>query len=133
MSQIFQYSYTIYLIMKIWTEILFLPKRLSENVVERCVQTRDGSSIKVKITDTNEVPVNSPQVVQLMGILFRRQLRHLKMQFVGRHYFNPARKIDIHGCLAWIWNQYLTVRKWGAKERIEHIFLQHTNIRIRNN
>ena len=51
---------------------LFLPKKLSEPEVERVVETRDGSSIKVKVVFTNEVPVNSPQVVQLMGILFRR-------------------------------------------------------------
>jgi len=82
---------------------LFLPRKLAEPVVERCVETRDGSSIKVKITHTNEVPVNSPQVVQLMGILFRRQLRHLNMQLVGRHYFNPSRKIDVpaHKMVVW--------------------------------
>jgi len=82
---------------------LFLPKKLADNETERGVVTRDGSSIKVKITFTNDVPENSPQVVQLMGILFRRQLKHLNMQLVGRHYFNPARKIDVpaHKMVVW--------------------------------
>jgi len=49
---------------------LFLPKKVDD--FEQSVETRDGSCIKVKVTFTNDVPVNSPQVVQLMGILFRR-------------------------------------------------------------
>ena len=51
---------------------LFLPIRLPEPEIERVVKLRDESTIKVKVVFTNEVPVNSPQVVQLMGILFRR-------------------------------------------------------------
>lgn len=80
---------------------MFLPKKIDSS--EHSVQTRDGSAFQVKITYTNSVPENSPQVVQLMGILFRRQLKHLNMQLVGRHYYNPARKIEVpqHKMTVW--------------------------------
>jgi len=82
---------------------LFLPIKTAEPVIERVVALRDETQIKVKVVFTNEVPVNSPQIVQLMGILFRRQLGHLNMQLVGRHYFNPDRRIDVpaHKMVVW--------------------------------
>ena len=51
---------------------LFLPIKLPQNEVQDAITLKDGSSVTVKITYTNAVPENSPQVVQLMGILFRR-------------------------------------------------------------
>lgn len=51
---------------------LFLPKKLPDQDTCKVVTTRNGEDIKVKVSFTNQVPENSPAVVQLMNILFRR-------------------------------------------------------------
>ena len=66
---------------------LFLPIKTAEPVIERVVALRDGTQIKVKVVFTNEVPVNSPQIVQLMGILFRRYFIYFIYFFGNTNYF----------------------------------------------
>ena len=51
---------------------LFLPKKLADVDTVRTVTTNSGDTITVKVSFTNQVPENSPAVVQLMNILFRR-------------------------------------------------------------
>lgn len=82
---------------------MFLPKKLSEDITTKTVTTRQGNDITVKIMFTNMVPENSPSIVQLMNILFRKQLRAMKMQLVGRNYYNPENKIDIKAHKMQVW------------------------------
>lgn len=51
---------------------MFLPKKLPDQETVRTVTTRTGNDITVKVTYTNLVPQNSPSVVQLMNILFKK-------------------------------------------------------------
>lgn len=97
---------------------MFLPKKLELPITEVCVKTRgrknedgttkEGEDIKIRIMFTNEVPANSPSVVQLLNIQFRRQLKHMDMQLVGRNYYNPAMKIDIPAHKMTIWPGFST-------------------------
>nr|AFQ20832.1 PIWI [Hydra vulgaris] len=75
--------------------IMYLPKKLSEPVTKLSVKTNKNEDISITITHRCAVPANSPSVVQLMNILFKKQLKILNMQQIGRHYFNPDRKIDV--------------------------------------
>ena len=52
--------------------ILYLPKKLPKEVTEFTTQTRDGTNVKVTITLTNELNVNSPTCIQLFNIIFRK-------------------------------------------------------------
>jgi len=87
---------------------LFLPKKLADPITTRAVKTRQGNDITLKIMFTNVVPENSPSVVQLMNILFRKQLRAMKMQLVGRNYYHPDRKIDIRAHKMQVWPGFST-------------------------
>ena len=87
---------------------LFLPIKLSEDVTIKQVTTRQGNDITIKVMFTNVVPENSPSRVQLMNILFRKQLRALKMQLVGRNYYHPDKKIDIRAHKMQVWPGFLT-------------------------
>jgi len=82
---------------------MFLPKKLEEPTTTKTVTTRQGNDITIKIMFTNAVPENSPSVVQLMNILFRKQLRAMDMQLVGRNYYHPDRKIDIKAHKMQVW------------------------------
>jgi aubergine-like protein len=82
---------------------MFLPKKLPDAITTKTVKTRQGNDITLKVMFTNAVPENSPSVVQLMNILFRKQLRAMKMQLVGRNYYHPDRKIDIRAHKMQVW------------------------------
>lgn len=82
---------------------MFLPKKLPDQETVRTVTTRTGNDITVKVTYTNLVPQNSPSVVQLMNILFKKQLKKISMQLIGRNYFNPSKKIDIPAHKMQVW------------------------------
>lgn len=92
---------------------LFLPHKLPEKVMIFNVVTRREEAIKIKITFTNEVPPNSPSIVQLLNIQFRRQLKHVGMQLVGRNYYNPEQKIDINAHKMTVWPGFQTsILQW---------------------
>lgn len=53
---------------------MFLPLQLPDREIVRHVTTRQGDDVTIKIMFTNEVPANSPSVLQLLNILFRRYI-----------------------------------------------------------
>ncbi|KAE8634929.1 hypothetical protein XENTR_v10002471 [Xenopus tropicalis] len=78
--------------------MLFLPKRL-DKVNEVFSQTRNGETVKITITLTNELPPTSPTCFQFYNIIFRRLLKMMNMKQIGRNYYNPNDQIEIssHG------------------------------------
>uniref|UniRef100_A0A8C4TBM8 Piwi-like RNA-mediated gene silencing 1 n=1 Tax=Erpetoichthys calabaricus TaxID=27687 RepID=A0A8C4TBM8_ERPCA len=83
--------------------ILFLPHRLPNTVTEFVSETRDGQTVKITLTLTNELPPTSPVCLQFYNIIFRRVLRILNMQQIGRHYYDPndPKNIPQHRLMVW--------------------------------
>ena len=52
--------------------MLFLPLRLQEPVTKVNLETRSGNAVEMTITLTNEIPKDSPSMLQLYNIIFRR-------------------------------------------------------------
>ena len=65
--------------------MLFLPKRLPDPVTKRNLETHSGNVVEMTITLTNEIPKDSPSMLQLYNIIFRR--------FALFHVFFPARLV----------------------------------------
>ncbi|NXG80612.1 PIWL1 protein, partial [Baryphthengus martii] len=83
--------------------ILLLPKRLVNKVTEVFSRTRNGEDVKITITLTNELPPSSPTCLQFYNIIFRRLLKMLNLQQIGRNYYNPDDPISIpnHRLMVW--------------------------------
>ncbi|XP_064025078.1 piwi-like protein 1 [Pogoniulus pusillus] len=83
--------------------ILFLPKRLDNKVTEVFSRTRNGENVKITITLTNELPPSSPTCLHFYNIIFRRILKMLNLQQIGRNYYNPNDPISIpnHRLMVW--------------------------------
>nr|XP_020644546.1 piwi-like protein 1 [Pogona vitticeps]XP_020644547.1 piwi-like protein 1 [Pogona vitticeps]XP_020644548.1 piwi-like protein 1 [Pogona vitticeps] len=88
--------------------ILFLPKRLEQKVTEVLSQNRQGQVVKITITLTNELPPTSPTCLQFYNIIFRRLLRMLSLQQIGRNYYNPSDPISIPKHRLMIWPGFTT-------------------------
>ncbi|NXP80195.1 PIWL1 protein, partial [Ramphastos sulfuratus] len=83
--------------------LLFLPRKLDNKVTEVFSRTRNGEDVKITITLTNELPPSSPACLQFYNIIFRRILKMLNLQQIGRNYYNPNDSITIpdHRVVVW--------------------------------
>ncbi|XP_055511474.1 piwi-like protein 1 [Leucoraja erinacea] len=88
--------------------VLFLPKRLETRVTELRSQTRDGQNVNVTVTLTNELPPTSPTCLQFYNIVFRRLLKIMCLQQIGRNYYNPKDPIMIPQHRIMVWPGYTT-------------------------
>ncbi|XP_027588832.1 piwi-like protein 1 [Pipra filicauda] len=83
--------------------ILFLPQKLRNKVTELFSRTRNGEDVKITITLTNELPPTSPTCLHFYNIIFRRLLKMLNLQQIGRNYYNPGDPVSIpnHRLMVW--------------------------------
>ncbi|KAF3696050.1 Piwi-like protein 1 [Channa argus] len=88
--------------------ILFLPLRLPSKETVLLSETRNGEKVQIIITLTNELPPTSPVCIQFYNILFRRILRILNMQQIGRNYYNASDPLNIPQHRLTIWPGYTT-------------------------
>jgi aubergine-like protein len=83
--------------------VLFLPIRLPSDETEVTAQKKDGTNVKIRFTLTSVVPPSSYGCLQVYNIIFRRVLKLIEMQQIGRNYFNPNQAVLIkhHGLEIW--------------------------------
>ncbi|XP_065594749.1 piwi-like protein 1 isoform X1 [Cyrtonyx montezumae] len=83
--------------------ILFLPKKLANKITEVFSKTRNGEDVRITITLTNELPPTSPTCLQFYNIIFRRLLKMMSFQQIGRNYYNPKDPISVpnHRLIVW--------------------------------
>jgi aubergine-like protein len=86
---------------------LFLPIRLPQ-VKTEFTSKRLTDGVLITITVTLVKVLEADQCVQLYNIIFRRVMRHLKMQQVGRNYFDATRPIKIPQHKLELWPGYVT-------------------------
>lgn len=88
--------------------LLFLPHRLHSKETLLFSETRNGEKVQITVTLTNELPPVSPVCIQFYNIIFRRILRVLDMQQIGRNYYNPHDPLEITKHKLTIWPGYTT-------------------------
>uniref|UniRef100_A0A3P8SKU5 Piwi-like RNA-mediated gene silencing 1 n=1 Tax=Amphiprion percula TaxID=161767 RepID=A0A3P8SKU5_AMPPE len=88
--------------------VLFLPHRLHNKETVLHSMTRNGENVQITVTLTNELPPTSPVCIQFYNIMFRRILRILNMQQIGRNYYNPSDPLNIPQHKLTIWPGFTT-------------------------
>jgi len=88
--------------------MLYLPIRLPETNTVINLTKQNGDPVQMTITYTNDVLRDSPSMMQLFNIIFRRVLKHIGMQQVGRNYFHITRPIMIDKFKLELWPGYTT-------------------------
>ncbi|XP_030593002.1 piwi-like protein 1 [Archocentrus centrarchus] len=86
--------------------LLFLPHRLHSKETVVYSETKNGEKVQITITLTNELPPSSLVCIQFYNIIFRRILRILNMQQIGRNYYNPSDPLNIPQHKLTIWPGY---------------------------
>ncbi|XP_071783915.1 piwi-like protein 1 isoform X2 [Centroberyx gerrardi] len=88
--------------------ILFLPNKLHNKETVLHSETRHGEKVQITVTLTNELPPTSPVCLQFYNIIFRRILRMLNMQQIGRNYYSPSDPLNIPQHRLTIWPGFTT-------------------------
>ncbi|XP_064649960.1 piwi-like protein 1 [Lineus longissimus] len=88
---------------------LFLPHKLPNNpTVFTAVRNYDNEKIEVSIQFVDELPQSSPTCIQIMNIIFRKDLAIMGMRQIGRHYFNPEQSISVEEHKMEVWPGFST-------------------------
>lgn len=87
---------------------LYVPKRICEQRLD-LMSTRqtDGTSVKVTISLVDAI--KNHDVVQLMNVIFKRILRALKLQRIGRDYYDANAPLEVPQHKMQLWPGYVTV------------------------
>ncbi|XP_068681290.1 piwi-like protein 1 [Montipora foliosa] len=88
--------------------MLYLPIRLPETHTVLNLTKKNGDPVQMTIMFTNDVPRESPSMMQLLNIIFRRILKNIGMQQVGRNYYHVKRPIMIDKFRLELWPGYTT-------------------------
>uniref|UniRef100_A0A8C4PYR5 Piwi-like RNA-mediated gene silencing 1 n=1 Tax=Eptatretus burgeri TaxID=7764 RepID=A0A8C4PYR5_EPTBU len=88
--------------------ILYSLTKLGKKVEEVFTKTRKGEDVKITFTLTSSFPPSSTSTLHLYNIIFKRILRLMDMQQVGRHYYNPKEPIIVPQHRLMIWSGFAT-------------------------
>ncbi|XP_037033212.1 protein aubergine-like isoform X2 [Bradysia coprophila] len=88
--------------------LLFLSVKLPEETTQFMSSDRDGHLIQTTVKFTNRVDMTTAISVQILNLILRRSMEALKLQLVGRNFFDAIAKIDIPQHQLQLWPGYLT-------------------------
>lgn len=72
---------------------LFLTNRLPSDVTELLSKNRNDENIRVIIKFTGQISMNEGRSLQILNILVRKCLEGLKLQLVGRNFYDAMAKV----------------------------------------
>ncbi|XP_074839581.1 piwi-like protein 4 [Carettochelys insculpta] len=75
--------------------ILFLSRKLENQVTELSSVTKRGETVNITITLTNQLASSSPVCIQFFNIVFKKVLKKLSMYQVGRNFYSPSDPLEI--------------------------------------
>lgn len=75
--------------------LLFLSIKLPDDMTQFLGTDRDGNLIQTTVKFTNTVNMTSAISVQILNLILRRGMEALKLQLVGRNFFDAIAKVNL--------------------------------------
>ncbi|XP_057268584.1 piwi-like protein 2 [Pezoporus wallicus] len=92
--------------------ILFLPIQLPQLVTLKVQRRSDGEEVTISIQITKVLEPSSDLCIPFYNVVFRRVMRMLDMQLVGRNFFEPTQATMLQHYRLQIWPGYaVSIRK----------------------
>lgn len=90
--------------------VLFTTKALAEKITEFTTKNREGEAVKIIVKYVGVVQTTDVQYLQILNLILRRAMEGLKLQLVGRNFFDAIAKIkvDFREYRMEIWPGYIT-------------------------
>uniref|UniRef100_A0A8V5H5M1 Piwi-like protein 2 n=1 Tax=Melopsittacus undulatus TaxID=13146 RepID=A0A8V5H5M1_MELUD len=92
--------------------ILFLPIQLPQLLTLRVQRRSDGQDVTISIQSTKVLEPSSDLCIPFYNVVFRRVMRLLDMQLVGRNFFEPSQALVLQQYRLQVWPGYtVSIRK----------------------
>ncbi|XP_066593519.1 piwi-like protein Siwi [Prorops nasuta] len=88
--------------------VLYSVNRYPENFSLFSERKADNARIRITITRVDDMVKTDHHYIQFFNIIMRKCFGHLKLQLVGRNYFDARNKVDINEFRLQLWPGYLT-------------------------
>lgn len=88
--------------------MLLTSKRLKEDITQLTTQRTDGSIVVVTMKFVGQVSMTQQGSLQVLNLIMRRSMEGLKLQLVGRNFFDAVAKITIRDYRLELWPGYVT-------------------------
>lgn len=90
--------------------VLFTTQALPDKTTEFVSKNREGEPVKIIVKHVGVVQITDNQYLQILNLILRRAMEGLKLQLVGRNFFDAIGKIkvDFREYRMEIWPGYLT-------------------------
>lgn len=75
--------------------MLFLSIKLPNDVTQFMAKDREGNPIQTTVKFVNLVSMATAASVQILNLILRRSMEALKLQLVGRNFFDAVAKVDL--------------------------------------
>ncbi|KOC68594.1 Protein piwi [Habropoda laboriosa] len=88
--------------------VLYTSRRLPDNLEMYSVRQSDDTKIRISIRLVGDMMKGDQNYIQFFNIIMRKCLDLLKLQLVGRNYFDPRSKVEIRDYRMELWPGYFT-------------------------
>ncbi|XP_014099672.2 protein aubergine [Bactrocera oleae] len=88
--------------------VLFCTKYLEKQQLELLTKNREGETIQIKMKYVGQLEVTDAQQLQVLNLILRRAMEGLKLQLVGRSFFDPKAKHSLNAYCLELWPGYQT-------------------------
>ncbi|CAD7013874.1 protein aubergine [Ceratitis capitata] len=90
--------------------VMFCTKHLVKKgeTMELYTKNREGETIQIKMKYVGQLDVTDAQQIQVLNLILRRAMEGLRLQLIGRSFFDPQALIDIRDYSLQLWPGYHT-------------------------
>jgi aubergine len=99
--------------------MLFLTKKLPNDITELYSTRKDGEQIRITVKFVGEISMMDGTALQILNLILRRSMEGLKLQLVGRNFFDAVAKTDLKQHRLQLWPGYQT----SIRQHEEHIMV----------
>ncbi|XP_018796089.1 PREDICTED: protein aubergine [Bactrocera latifrons] len=88
--------------------MLFCTTYLEKQDLELITKNREGEIIQIKLKHVGQLDVTDAQQLQVLNLILRRAMEGLKLQLVGRNFYDPKAKHSLNAYCLELWPGYQT-------------------------
>ncbi|KAF5274802.1 hypothetical protein FQR65_LT00385 [Abscondita terminalis] len=110
--------------------VMYSSTRLNPDVMELFVQDEQtNENVRITIRLVGDVAMGDYHYLQLFNIIMRKCLGHLKLQLVGRNFFDAMAKISVHEHKMELWPGYVTSIRQHERDILMCVEITHKIMR----
>lgn len=110
---------------------IYLTKSLEKESTDFAGKLKDDSLVKITIKKThNLITATDGRVLQLLNLILRRAMEGLKLQLVGRNFYDAAAAIELKDYKIQLWPGYVTSIRQHEKDIIMMVEVDYKVMRM---